>query len=241
MNHGDEKGRTRPPGAAGREEAEAASVDARGWRDSRLGLQTWLCPRLDARPEPCPTTGRAQRGGVREDIHRFSERIRGWGGDKGDIDRDLASLDRPLTDPLIRGLSLTRTTDLTYTIEVNLGWRITITEWQRNFPEFSASVGVGKAKRLKQWESAAMQGAFTKDGGNATLIIFGLKNAGRAPAGQEDEWAEKTEVAHSGAIGHYDPSKLTDEELQRIVDAEAILAVAVSAGGGGGGTGETGS
>jgi len=53
-------------------------------------------------------------------------------------------------------------------------------------------------------ETAAMKSAFTQQGGNATLIIFGLKNAGRAPAGEEDEWAEKSEVKHSGAIGTFD-------------------------------------
>lgn len=56
-------------------------------------------------------------------------------------------------------------------------------------------------------------------------------------------WKEPPQdVNLRGSIGHYDPSKLTDDELKRIVDAEAILtAVAVSAGSGGGGTGEAGS
>ena len=43
-----------------------------------------------------------------------------------------------------------------------------------------------------------MKSAFTQDGGNATLIIFGLKNTGRAPAGQEHEWGAKSEVAFQG-------------------------------------------
>jgi hypothetical protein len=38
----------------------------------------------------------------------------------------------------------------------------------------------------------------SQDGGNATLIIFGLKNTGRAPAGQEHEWGAKSEVAFQG-------------------------------------------
>ena len=46
------------------------------------------------------------------------------------------------------------------------------------------------------------------------LIIFGLKNAGRNPAGQEDEWADRSEVKHSGAVGSYDWSKLSDDEAR---------------------------
>jgi hypothetical protein len=107
------------------------------------------------------------------------------------------------------------------------------------YPDFLLAVSRAKAARLKQWETAAMNGAFTQNGGNATLIIFGLKNAGRNPAGQEDEWAEKSEVKHSGAVGSYDLSKLSDDELERVAEAEAILErVAISARGGQGGAGE---
>jgi len=118
--------------------------------------------------------------------------------------------------------------------------RTTVTEWAKRHPEFSLAVSCGKAARLRQWETAAMKGAFTQLGGNATLLIFGLKNAGRAPAGEADEWAEKSEVKHSGIVGHYDLSKLTDDELQRVADAEAILErVAISARGGPSGDSET--
>src|SRR5271170_7989693 len=96
--------------------------------------------------------------------------------------------------------------------------RSTINEWMAVHPEFSEAVSRAKAKRLAKWELAAMKGAFTREGGNATLLIFGLKNAGRNPAGQEDEWAEKSEVKHSGAVGSYDLSKLTDDELERVAE-----------------------
>lgn len=78
--------------------------------------------------------------------------------------------------------------------------RRTLTEWMAVHKEFSLAVSRGKAVRLRQWEDAALKGATTQQGGNATLIVFGLKNAGRAHAGEEDEWAEKTEFKHSGAI-----------------------------------------
>ena len=117
--------------------------------------------------------------------------------------------------------------------------RDTLKEWQAVHPEFSAAVSRAKAKRLAKWELAAMKGAFTQEGGNATLLIFGLKNAGRNVGG-DDEWAEKSEVKHSGAVGSYDLSKLTDDELKRVAEAEAILErVAISARGGQGGAGET--
>ena len=71
-----------------------------------------------------------------------------------------------------------------------------------------------------------MQGAYTQKGGNATLIIFGLSNAGRGAAGEEDEWTAKTEVKHSGTVGSYDLTKISDEDLERL---EAILSGAAIA------------
>jgi hypothetical protein len=120
--------------------------------------------------------------------------------------------------------------------------RSTIQRWVAEHPEFSVAVGKGQAARLKQWETAAMKGAYSKDGGNATLIIFGLKNAGRAPAGEEDEWAEKTEVKHSGAIGTFDLSNFNDDELKRFDEFLARAGIAAGSGpsGDSGGTGEAG-
>ena len=69
--------------------------------------------------------------------------------------------------------------------------RSTLKEWVSTYPEFSAAVTRARAARLVQWERAAMKSAFTQDGGNSTIIIFGLKNAGRSQAGEEDEWADK--------------------------------------------------
>jgi hypothetical protein len=104
--------------------------------------------------------------------------------------------------------------------------RRTITEWCAVHPEFSLAVSRGKAARLRKWETAAMQGAYTQKGGNATLIIFGLSNAGRGAAGEEDEWTAKTEVKHSGTVGSYDLTKISDEDLERL---EAILSGAAIA------------
>lgn len=69
----------------------------------------------------------------------------------------------------------------------------TITEWKNVHPDFSASVKLGRSKGAKVWEERLA--AVAKDGGgNATAIIFALKN--RNPA----EWRDKTETEISGSL-----------------------------------------
>lgn len=76
--------------------------------------------------------------------------------------------------------------------------RSTIQRWVSEHQEFSVAVSRAKAARLLEWERAALKGATTQQGGNATLIIFGLANAGRGMAGEDDEWISKNEVQQSG-------------------------------------------
>ena len=71
--------------------------------------------------------------------------------------------------------------------------RSTLTEWADVHPEFSAAVARGKAKCAAWWEAAARNLAL-KGEGNATMCVFGLKNMGA------DEWRDKQEVEHSGAV-----------------------------------------
>ena len=71
--------------------------------------------------------------------------------------------------------------------------RSTINEWMDEYPEFSEAVKKGKAKCALAWERLGIKNA--RDGqGNATSIIFGLKNM--AP----DDWREKSETQHSGEV-----------------------------------------
>jgi hypothetical protein len=70
----------------------------------------------------------------------------------------------------------------------------TITEWKKQHPEFSASVKAGRAKGAKVWEDRLIKLA-EKNEGNATGIIFGLKNR------QPEAWKDKTETEHSGEVG----------------------------------------
>ena len=69
----------------------------------------------------------------------------------------------------------------------------TITEWKTAHPEFSASVKVGRAKGARIWEDRLANLA-DRNEGNATGIIFGLKNR------QPSEWRDKTEQEHSGGL-----------------------------------------
>jgi len=73
--------------------------------------------------------------------------------------------------------------------------RSSITEWADKHEEFSVAVKIGKAKCAAWWERVGRKNA-VEGGGNATLVIFGLKNM----AGEE--WREKQEidVNHTGSL-----------------------------------------
>lgn len=69
----------------------------------------------------------------------------------------------------------------------------TISEWKKVHPDFSASVKIGRAKGARVWEDR-LKNLAEKNEGNATGIIFGLKNR------QPDAWKDKTETEHSGEL-----------------------------------------
>lgn len=71
--------------------------------------------------------------------------------------------------------------------------RSTINEWMEQHPQFSEAVKIAKAKCAAWWERQGRLLA-VNGGGNATLVIFGLKNMA------EDDWKDKREVAHSGEM-----------------------------------------
>lgn len=68
--------------------------------------------------------------------------------------------------------------------------RSTINEWMDKNPEFSEAVKVAKSKCAAWWERVGRQNA-VEGGGNATLVIFGLKNM------SPDDWREKQEIDHT--------------------------------------------
>lgn len=69
----------------------------------------------------------------------------------------------------------------------------TVTNWKNQHPEFLASVKRGVARGAEVWEARLHTLAATGDG-NATAIIFGLKN--RVPS----LWRDKTEQEVSGEV-----------------------------------------
>ena len=72
--------------------------------------------------------------------------------------------------------------------------RSTINEWMEHNPEFSESVKKGKAHCAAWWERVGRTQAL--DGkGNATLVIFGLKNMAA------EDWREKTQHELTGTDG----------------------------------------
>lgn len=72
--------------------------------------------------------------------------------------------------------------------------RSTINEWIDQNLEFSEAVKRGKARCAAWWEALGRKNA-ENGGGNATLVIFGLKNM----AGED--WRERAQVEHSGPNG----------------------------------------
>lgn len=72
--------------------------------------------------------------------------------------------------------------------------RSTINEWIDHHYEFSEAVKRGKAKCASWWEALGRKNA-QEGGGNATLVIFGLKNM----AGED--WRERSSMEVSGPSG----------------------------------------
>lgn len=69
--------------------------------------------------------------------------------------------------------------------------RQTLDNWTKEHPEFFDAVRIGRAKGARVWEQRLANLA-DKNEGNATGVIFGLKN--RLP----EDWKDKTETEHSG-------------------------------------------
>lgn len=70
----------------------------------------------------------------------------------------------------------------------------TIKTWQRAHPEFQEAVKRGQAGAVLWWEERAREMAMGGDG-NATMIIFGLKNRAR------EEWKDAIRQEQSGPDG----------------------------------------
>lgn len=93
--------------------------------------------------------------------------------------------------------------------------RSTINEWIDANPDFSEAVKRAKAKCAAWWERLGRNNAISGDG-NATLVIFGLKNMAA------EDWRDKQEIDHTTrgeAINQpIDASKLSDTALQELMN-----------------------
>lgn len=76
--------------------------------------------------------------------------------------------------------------------------RSTINEWADVHPEFSEALSRAKAKCAAWWERVGRNLAVTGDG-NATMVVFGLKNMGA------DDWKERKEIDHQSSDGTMTP------------------------------------
>jgi len=83
--------------------------------------------------------------------------------------------------------------------------RSTVYKWVDEHPEFSDAVKTGQAKAVLWWETANRNLALTGEG-NATSIIFGLKN--RA----SDEWRDVKSTEITGKDG----GAIQTDNVQRI-------------------------
>lgn len=80
----------------------------------------------------------------------------------------------------------------------------TVRLWMNEHSEFSDAVKDGQAGAALWWEERNRDLAQGIGEGNATSVIFGLKN--RAP----DEWRDKRETEHSGTVRY---ANMTEEEI----------------------------
>lgn len=92
--------------------------------------------------------------------------------------------------------------------------RSTINEWAEQHVEFSEALSRGKAKCAAWWERAGRQVA-TKGEGNASMVIFGLRNMA------DTDWqdVQKREVSGPGgkAIEHkVSALDISDDDLAAI-------------------------
>jgi len=83
--------------------------------------------------------------------------------------------------------------------------RSTINMWMEDNPKFSESVKIAKAKCAAWWEKLGRNNAVTGDG-NATLVIFGLKNMGI------EDWRDRKDVDLSSTDG-----SMTPKVIERVI------------------------
>jgi len=83
--------------------------------------------------------------------------------------------------------------------------RATINVWMEEHKEFLEAAMTAKSKCAAWWESVGRKNA-VEGGGNATLVVFGLKNMAA------DDWRDKRELDHQSSDG-----TMTPQVVERII------------------------
>lgn len=73
--------------------------------------------------------------------------------------------------------------------------RSSVYNWIDENPDFAAAVKTAQAASAKWWEDRLTDLAQDKDAGNASAVIFGVKNRARR------EWRDDARMEHTGADG----------------------------------------
>lgn len=105
--------------------------------------------------------------------------------------------------------------------------RETIYAWEREKPEFSDALKIGKAKSALFWERRLQSGDLL--GPQITATIFALKNR------VADEWRDRVVQEHTGADGG--PIKTEDVNARELIERR-IAGIASRIGPGGGSQGD---
>lgn len=91
--------------------------------------------------------------------------------------------------------------------------RQTVYQWAEDHPEFSDALNQARAASALWWERNALKNAVEGEG-NATMLIFGLKNR------VADEWRDKRELDHQSSDGSMRPQPTRIELVAPSDDGE---------------------
>lgn len=104
--------------------------------------------------------------------------------------------------------------------------RQTVYQWEKDHPEFSDALNAARAASAAWWERQAILLATGDGQGNASVVIFGLKNR------VADEWRDKNQTEITGKDDG--PVEVVTHEANEFARRIASIAAARSAGSGDG-------
>ena len=85
----------------------------------------------------------------------------------------------------------------------------TIKEWEKEHPDFSAAIKIGRQASAEWWENVLRSNALNGVG-NSTAAIFGVKNRCR------QEWSDMKQVDHTSSDRSMSPASASDAALLEV-------------------------